>query len=84
MKFESKVGERGQVVIPKAIRDNLGISKHTAIVFEMEGAKVSLSPKRDMRNFELAMSRYGGSLRKQMLAEGYASTDELMKDIRGR
>lgn len=84
MKFESKVGERGQVVIPKAIRDSLGINKHTAIVFEMEGTKVSLAPKHDPRNFELAMKRYGGSLRKQMLAEGYASTEELMKDIRSR
>ena len=28
MKYQSKLGERGQVVIPKAIRDNLGLNKH--------------------------------------------------------
>ena len=84
MKISSKVGERGQVVIPKAFRDDLGLDRNTAIEFELKGSTLTLRPKRDRSNFDLAMKRYGGSLRKQMLAEGYASTDEWMKDIRGR
>jgi AbrB family looped-hinge helix DNA binding protein len=84
MKFKTKVGERGQVVIPKAIRDSLGLDKNSAIEFEMKGTKVTLTPERDMRNLELAMKRYAGSMRKQLLAEGYRSTGEYMKAIRGR
>jgi AbrB family looped-hinge helix DNA binding protein len=84
MKVESKVGERGQVVIPKAIRDNLGLDKNTVVEFELRGTTLTLTPKRDMRNFDLAMKRYGGSLRKQFLADGYTSVDEYIKEIRGR
>ena len=84
MKFRSKVGERGQVVIPKAIRDNLGLDKNSAIEFELKGTTVTLKPQRDMSNFDLAIKRYGGSLRKQFLADGYTSVDEYIKEIRGR
>ena len=84
MKIVSKVGERGQVVIPKKIRENLGLGKNASVEFEVKGTTVTLSPKRTQANFDLAMKRYGGSLRKQMLAEGFASTDELSKHIRGR
>jgi AbrB family looped-hinge helix DNA binding protein len=84
MKFRSKVGERGQVVIPKAIRDNLGLDKNSAIEFELKGTTVTLTPQRDMSNFDLAIKRYGGFLRKQFLADGYTSVDEYIKEIRGR
>jgi len=87
MKFQSKLGERGQVVIPKAIRDNLGLSKNAAIEFELKGATVTLRAKshaNEMANFDLAMKKYAGSLRKQFLASGYKSVDEYIDDIRGR
>jgi AbrB family looped-hinge helix DNA binding protein len=35
-----KVGIKGQVVIPKAIRDEIGISPGDEVVFEAEGADV--------------------------------------------
>ena len=47
MKYQSKLGERGQVVIPKPIRDNLGLNKNSAIEFELKGATVTLRPSRD-------------------------------------
>jgi AbrB family looped-hinge helix DNA binding protein len=84
MKFQSKVGERGQVVIPKAIRDNLGLDKNTALEFELKGATVTLRAKRDLGNFDLAMKKYAGSLRESFLASGYKSVDEYIDDIRGR
>ena len=87
MKIASKIGERGQVVIPKKFRDNLGLNKDAAVEFELKGTTLVLTPKtpkHNMSNFDLAMKRYGGSLRKQMLDEGFASTDELMDHIRGR
>ena len=85
MKFQSKLGERGQVVIPKAIRDNLGLGKNSAIEFELKGTTVTLKASRDqeMRNFELAMKQYGGSLRKQFVADGYTSVDQYLDEIGG-
>jgi AbrB family looped-hinge helix DNA binding protein len=85
MKYQSKLGERGQVVIPKAIRDNLGLNKHSAIEFELKGTTITLKPTRDheMRNFELALKKYGGSLRKEFLADGYTSVDQYLDETRG-
>lgn len=42
MKFKSRVGERGQAVIPKPIRDALGIRPHEEIVFEVSGNRVTV------------------------------------------
>ncbi|HEV2620234.1 MAG TPA: AbrB/MazE/SpoVT family DNA-binding domain-containing protein [Acidobacteriaceae bacterium] len=84
MKFTSKLGERGQVVIPKAIRDNLGLNKNSAIEFELKGATVTMKPQRDVSNLDLAIKKYGGSLRKQFLADGYKSVDEYIAESRGR
>ncbi len=90
MKYTTKVSERGQVVIPKAIRDSLKLDKNSAIEVEMIGTTVTLTPvgaptpKRDMRKFDEAMKKYRGSMREQLLADGYSSTDELMKHLRGR
>jgi AbrB family looped-hinge helix DNA binding protein len=85
MKFESKLGERGQVVIPKPIRDSLGLNKNSSIEFELKGSTVTLKSSRDreMRNFKLAVKKYGGSLRKQFLADGYTSVDQYLDETRG-
>ena len=84
MKFQTKIGERGQVVIPKAIRDQLGLDKNSAIFFEMKGNTVTLTSQCDMRRFEKGLSKWRGKLRKQMLEDGYTSTEALMQDLRGR
>jgi AbrB family looped-hinge helix DNA binding protein len=87
MKFESKVGERGQVVIPKPIRENLGLDKNSAIEFELKGATVTMKakPSKDaIANFDLAMEKYAGSLRKSFLASGYKSVDDFIDASRGR
>ena len=83
MKFQSKLGERGQVVIPKAIRDNLGLNKHSAIEFELKGTFVTLKPKNNLERFKQALDRYKGSLRKQFLAQGHTSVDEYLAEMRG-
>lgn len=84
MKFQSKLGERGQVVIPKKIRDQLGLDKNTAIDFELKGNVITLRPSREqeMRNFDLAMRKYAGSLRKSFHAQ-YNSVDEYLDETRG-
>jgi AbrB family looped-hinge helix DNA binding protein len=87
MKYQSKLGERGQVVIPKPIRDNLGLDMNSAIEFEIKGARVTLRAKRtasEMADFDLAMKKYAGSLRKSFLANGYKSVDDFIDASRGR
>ncbi len=84
MKFQSKVDARGRVIIPKAIRDHLDLDRYILLEFQLKGTTLILTPKQKVSNFDLAIKRYGGSLRKQMLADGYASTDEYINDIRGR
>jgi AbrB family looped-hinge helix DNA binding protein len=85
MKFTSKLGERGQVVIPKPMRDSLGLNKNSAIEFELKGTTITLKPSREqkMRNFELAFERYGGSLRKEFSADGYTSVNQYLDEIGG-
>ena len=43
LKLISKIGEKGQVVIPKAIRDQFGFAPNTEICFVVEGDKVIIS-----------------------------------------
>lgn len=85
MKYQSKLGERGQVVIPKPIRDKLGLSKNSAIEFEFKGTTVMLRPSREqeLRNFDLALKKYAGTLRKAFLAKGYKSVDQYLDETRG-
>jgi len=45
MEFERKVGERGQVVIPKEIRDMLGIKAGARVTIYLKGNAIVLHPK---------------------------------------
>jgi AbrB family looped-hinge helix DNA binding protein len=85
MKFQVRLGERGQIVIPKPIRDSLGLGKKSALEVEQKGTTVTLrlSREREMRNFDLATKKYAGSLRKQFLADGYTSVDQYLDEIGG-
>lgn len=42
MRMTHKVGAKGQVVIPKAIRDEIGIEPGDEVVFEPEGKEVRI------------------------------------------
>ncbi len=79
-----KMTERGQITIPKAIREECGFTPNTEVAVSVRDGVVIVEPKRDMKDFDSRIKKWRGVLRKQMLAEGYSSTAELMKDIRGR
>lgn len=78
------VGERGQVVIPKAIRDEMGIGPATKVVFVLTNGKLMMRPKKDLEKYRAALDSLQGAGRKQFLADGYTSVDEFIEDIRGR
>ena len=73
--MEATIAERGQVVIPKAIRDQLGLSPGTLLTFTVEDGKLVVRKKVDD-----AISRVRGRFK---LAEG-DSLEQWMRDTRGR
>ncbi len=73
--MEATVAERGQITLPKAVRDALGLSKGTKLKVELEGGRIVLRKQVDD-----ALSRLRGRFK---LADGFGSTDEAMRAIRG-
>ncbi len=73
--MEATVAQRGQVVIPKAIRDQLGLVPGTQLSFTVEGGKLIVRKKVDD-----AFSRARGMFR---LPHGETAED-LLRDLRGR
>lgn len=43
LKFKTKIGARGQIVIPKIVRENLGITEQKIIFLELEEKTLKLS-----------------------------------------
>jgi len=73
--MEATVAERGQITLPKAVRDALGLTKGTTLKVELDGGRIIL--RKDMHD---AISRARGRFR---LPKG-VSTDDLMRELRGR
>jgi AbrB family looped-hinge helix DNA binding protein len=73
--MEATVAERGQITLPKAVRDALGLTKGTKLKVELEGGRIILRKEVDD-----ALSKLRGRFK---LADGFASTDEAMRAIRG-
>ena len=72
--MEATVAERGQITLPKAVRDALGLTKGTQLKVELDGGRIILR-----KNVDDAISR----LRGRFKLDGFANTDEAMRAIRG-
>jgi len=46
LKLKVRVGPKGQIVIPKAIRDNLGINPNDVVLVDLEGGKATVETVR--------------------------------------
>jgi antitoxin PrlF len=73
--MEATVAERGQITLPKAVRDALGLSKGTILKVELDGGRIILR-----KSVDDAISRARGRFK----LDGFADTDEAMSTIRGR
>ncbi|MFO1270604.1 MAG: AbrB/MazE/SpoVT family DNA-binding domain-containing protein [Rubrivivax sp.] len=73
--MEATVAERGQITLPKAVRDALGLVKGTQLKVELDGSRIILR-----KNVDDAISRLRGKFK----LDGYASTDEALRAVRGR
>lgn len=74
--MEATVAERGQITLPKAVRDALGLTKGTKLKVELDGGRIVL--RKDVGD---ALRRVRGRFK---LAEGFGSTDEALRAVRGR
>jgi antitoxin PrlF len=73
--MEATVAERGQITLPKAVRDALGLTKGTQLKVELDGARIILR-----KNVDDAISRARGRFK---LPAG-VTTDDVMRELRGR
>jgi antitoxin PrlF len=74
--MEAIVAERGQITLPKAVRDALGLTKGTQLKVELDGSRIIL--RKDVSE---ALRKARGRFK---LVDGLATTDEAMRAIRGR
>jgi len=73
--MEATVAERGQITLPKAARDALGLTKGTKLKIEVEDGRIVI--RKDVKD---ALSRVRGRFK---LPPG-VSTDDVMRELRGR
>ena len=69
--MDATVAERGQITLPKAVRDALGLVKGTRLKVELIEGRIVL--RKDVGD---ALSRVRGRFK---LAEGFTSTDDAMR-----
>ena len=75
-----KIGERGQVTIPKDIRDKFGLGRDVDVEFHIENGSIVLrkAPRK------LDIERWRGRCEPSFADLGYSSVDEFTEDVRGR
>ena len=72
--MEATVAERGQITLPKSVRDALGLTKGSKLKIELIEGRIVMR-----KDVDDAISR----LRGRFKLDGFANTDEAMRAIRG-
>lgn len=75
-----KVGERGQVTIPKAIRDEFRLRPATEVEFEVLKGVIVLRRATPT----LKLRKWAGSGSRRLKQLGFESVDEFVEAVRGR
>jgi AbrB family looped-hinge helix DNA binding protein len=75
-----KIGERGQVTIPKDLRERFGLKPETEVEFQVVNNSILLRKKPGKLN----LIRWKGRCKKSFKELGYARVDEYIEDVRGR
>lgn len=74
-----KLGERGQVTIPKEIRDQFGLGPDTEVEFQVTNGTIVL--KKAPRKLDLA--KWKGRCGETFAQTGHTSVDTFIDDLRG-
>ena len=75
-----KIGERGQVTIPRKLRERFGLKPSTEVEFEVESNKLVLKKVGKPIDLRRWIGKGNGGLKKM----GYQNADDFIRDIRGR
>jgi AbrB family looped-hinge helix DNA binding protein len=75
-----KIGERGQVTIPKDLREQFGLTPDTEVEFRVVNGSIVLKKAPKKLNLAKWRGRCGNSFAKL----GYSSVDQFLEDVRGR
>ncbi len=75
-----KLGERGQVTIPKDIRDFMGLGRDAEVEFQILNGSIVLKkvPKK------LDLAKWRGFCKNSLADLKYKSVDAFIEDVRGR
>ncbi|HBN54933.1 AbrB/MazE/SpoVT family DNA-binding domain-containing protein [Stenotrophomonas sp. MYb238] len=71
--MEATVAERGQITLPKAVRDALGLTKGTLLKVELEGSRIVLR-----KSVDDAISRARG----KFALDGFESAEQAVRTVR--
>ena len=71
--MEATVAERGQITLPKAVRDALGLTKGSVLKVELDGGRIVLS-----KHVDDAISRVRG----KFALDGFDSADAALQSTR--
>lgn len=71
--MEATVAERGQITLPKAVRDALGLSKGTQLTVELDGSRIILR-----KSVDDAISRARG----KFALDGFDSSHAAVRAVR--
>ena len=81
MKFYSrKMAERGQVTVPKALRDRFALGPRSEVEFATDGNVIVLRKKARRLNLE----KWKGKAKKSFARLGYRSVESYIESVRGR
>jgi AbrB family looped-hinge helix DNA binding protein len=75
-----KIGDRGQVTIPKEIRERFGLAPRTEVEFQFVEGSIVL--KKNPRR--LPLRKWKGRCKESLTQLGYSSVDNFMDDVRGQ
>lgn len=75
-----KIGERGQITIPKHIREKFGLNARTEVEFQVRNGQILLQKS----TRKLPLERWVGYCGKSFKKLGYKSVDDYIEEVRGR
>jgi AbrB family looped-hinge helix DNA binding protein len=82
--IDMKMTGRGQITIPKAIREKCGFAPNGEVEVKLKDGVVVVEPKFDEENFNAAVKEWRGTGTKRFRELGFKSTDDFVEAIRGR
>ena len=84
-----RMTELGQITIPKAMRDQCGLTPNGEVEMTVKNGTITVQPKRDLKSrdlksFDEALKKWYGSGAGRLKELGFENTDDLIEALRGR